>query len=348
MQRRFSVYMDMLESRGLGEMKRATKNNFSYKIQEQGKFLTRKQAEAEGAYRDPNFGKASGTTVTPPEANQVKPTTTSQQAEPVQPEVTADDIRAFDNTLSPEESDAINNEPHRGDNDKSILDPHGKKTDAIIQSRQPAPAQPAPAQPGKMDRFLSGVNKAGEKIGNFQDRAKAFSQRTGGQGTRGDLSKLMKYGMFGQESLDKPAQINNLKQQFIQQGYSEDEAQEMATNTVNQVSVDNQKQQDKQAGGVTTKDQEGVATTNDQQTGVQTSTPTQTGVQTNIPTKTTDTLDQATFDTIDPDDMYNLKTIPDDQLAGAIQAVADGNNVDAVALRKHIDAQRQAISNTQQ
>ena len=384
----------MLESKGLGEMKRATKNNFSYKIQEQGKFLTRKQAEDQGAYRDPNFGKASGTTVAPPEANQVEPAAATQQAAPVQPEVTADDIRAYDAGLSPEESEAVNNNTHQADNDKAIMDPHGKKTDAIMQSRQPVapgpvqPAAPEPVQPAataqpevpvqpevsdqpsKMDKFLSGVNKAGEKISNFQDRAKAFSQRTGGQGARGDISKLMKYGMFGQESLDKPAQIENLKQQFIQQGYPEAEAVKMATNTVNQAPVDNQKQLGKKEqfdtlkqmyvnngyseadaekmasneqsrrGG--TQDQTGVQTA-PVQTGVQTSVPVETGVQTNTPTKTTDALDQAAFDTVDPDQILELQTLPDEDLEGAVQAVADSNNLDAVALRKYIDAQRQAI-----
>ena len=393
MQRRFSVYMDMLESKGLGEMKRATKNDFNYKLQET--FLTRRQAAAQGAYRDPNFGKASGTTVAPPEANQVKPAAATQQAAPVQPEVTADDIRAFDDTLSPEERDAINNEPHKADNDMSIIDPHGKKTDAIIQSRQPAaPAQPAPtqpaptqpapaqptattqpegpAQPGKMDKFLSGVNKVGKKLGNFQDRASQFAQRTGAKGGKGDLSKLMQYGLFGKESQEKPEQIENLKQQLIAQGYPEDEAANIASKTVNQQPVDNQRQRNKkeqfdtlkqmyinngyseadaekmaaseQAKRGTPQDQEGVSTTGDQSTGVKVGGDQSTGVK--VGGATNDTLDQATISTIDQNDIDNLVTIPDDQLEAAVAAVADGHNVDAATLRKHIDAQREAISNT--
>ena len=131
-------------------MRRATKNNFSYIIHEKQKFLTRKQAEAEGAYRDPNAGTASAKIDDiEAKANQVKPAAATQQAAPVQPTVTADDIRAYDASLTPGESEAINNNPHQGDNNKLIMDPHGKKTDAIIKSRQPAtaPVAPAPVAP---------------------------------------------------------------------------------------------------------------------------------------------------------------------------------------------------------
>ena len=388
----------MLESKGLGVMKRASRNKFSYKIHEATTFQKREDIAKSGGFRDPNAGAASA------EIDEIEARANGERPggnAPVQPTpqpVSADQIRAYDAGLSPEESEAINNNTHRADNDKTIMDPHGKKTDAIMQSRQPAatapvqpaatapvqpaasepvqpaaPAQPeATAQPGMVDKFLSGVSKAGEKLGNFQDRAKAFSQRTGGQGQPGDLSKLMKYGMFGQESLDKPAQIENLKQQFIQQGYPEAEAVKMATNTVNQAPVDNQRQRGRkeqldtlkqmyinngwseeeaekmasseQAKRGTPQDQQGVTTTGSQQSGVNVGDDQQTGVQTNTPTKTNDVLDQATIDTIDPNDMENLKTIPDDELDSAVRAVADGSKVDAVALRQFIDAQREAIS----
>ena len=364
MQSRFSVYMDMLESKGLGVMKRASRNKFSYKIHEATTFQKREDLANAGAYRDPNAGSASSKVAEIEAKANGRRSGGGAPVQPAQQPVSADQIRAYDAGLSPEESEAINNNTHQADNDKAIMDPHGKKTDAIMQSRQPvspapvqpeAPApvqpatpaqpattaQPADQQPSKMDRFLSGVNKAGEKLGNFQDRAKAFSQRTGGSGAPGDLSKLMKYGMFGQESLDKPAQIENLKQQFIQQGYPEAEAVKMATDTVNQAPVDNQKQLGKKEQFDTLKRGTTPAPT---QTGVQTSAPTQTGVQTNTPTKTNDVLDQATIDTIDPNDVENLKTIPDDQLDSAVQAVADGNKLDAAALKQFIDAQREAIS----
>jgi hypothetical protein len=377
MQSRFSVYMDMLESKGLGVMKRASRNKFSYKIHEATTFQKREDLANAGAYRDPNAGSASSKVAEIEAKANGRRSGGGAPVQPAQQPVSADQIRAYDAGLSPEESEAINNNPHQADNDKAIIDPHGKKTDAIMQSRQPsapepvqpaapepvqpaapepvqpaAPAQPAAsAQPGMMDRFLSGVNKAGEKLGNFQDRAKAFSQRTGGSGATGDLSKLMKYGMFGQESLDKPAQIENLKQQFIQQGYPEAEAVKMATDTVNQAPVKQETPQDTEGTTTTNRitptvnnQQTGVQTSAPAQTGVQTSAPAQTGVQTNTPTKTNDVLDQATIDTIDPSDVEDLKTIPDDQLDSAVQAVADGNKLDAAALRKFIDAQREAIS----
>lgn len=414
MQSRFSVYMDILESKGLGVMKRATRNEFSYKIHEATTFQKREDIAKDGGFRDPNFGdasskiedienKAGGVTAgedypddlvakamdnldiyqdpavpfTQEQVDRIDAEVQRLKAPEKKQQVTADDLRAYDANQSPEEREAINNNPHKADNDKLVMDPHGKKTDAIMQGKQPvpapttpatpvatveptapAPAAPAPAapaeptdtQPGMMDKFLSGVNKAGEKLGNFQDRAKAFSQRTGGQGARGDLSKLMKYGMFGQESLDKPAQIENLKQQFIQQGYPEDQAVKMATDTVNKAPVADAEKMDNEelARQGTSQNQTGVQTNTPTQTGVQTNTPTQTGVQTNTPTKTADVLDQATIDTIDPDDIDNLKTIPDNQLDSAVQAVADGNKLDAVALRKFIDAQRAAISPTSQ
>ena len=418
MQSRFSVYMDMLESKGLGVMKRASRNKFSYKIHEATTFDKQEDIAKDGGFRDQNGGAASAkiAAIEAKAKERKNPATATQQATPVQPTV-AGDPEAEALAQDPYHIDHPNANQNAGTQDegglKASVTNARKEMDAAARNAAaapvapapvapapvapapvaPAPVEPAPVeptpvaptpvapapaapeaeQPGRMSKFLSGVNKAGEKLGNFQDRAKAFSQRTGGQGQPGDLSKLMKYGMFGQESLDKPAQIENLKQQFIQQGYPEAEAVKMATNTVNQAPVDNQRQRGRkeqldtlkqmyinngwseeeaekmasseQAKRGTPQDQQGVTTTGSQQSGVNVGDDQQTGVQTNTPTKTNDVLDQATIDTIDPNQIEQLiKTTPDDELDSAVQAVADGSKVDAVALRQFIDAQREAIS----
>ena len=153
----------------------------------------------------------------------------------------------------------------------------------------------------------------------------------------------MQYGLFGKESQEKPEQIENLKQQLIAQGYDEKTASKMASDAVNNIQPQTATQSVTTTPNTNT---QGVSTTGDTRSGVKVSGDQSTGVK--VGGATNDTLDQATISTIDQNDIDNLVTIPDDQLEAAVAAVADGHNVDAAALRKHIDAQREAISNTQQ